>query len=58
MLSHIIYNSNLLYELVLEKQTVINHISDSPYTNAIQSQYFSLHWIIDPAALWHQALKA
>lgn len=51
MLSHIIYNSNLLYELVLEKQTVINHISDSPYTNA-------LHWIIDPAALWHQALKA
>jgi len=58
MLCHIIYNPKLLYELVLEKQTVINHLPDSHlYTNALQAQYLSLHLILDPVALWHQVLK-
>jgi len=41
MLHHIIYNPQLLYELVLEKQTVINHLPDSClHTNALQTQLF------------------
>lgn len=41
MLCHIIYNPQLLYDLVLEKQAVINHLPDSClHTNALQTQLF------------------
>jgi hypothetical protein len=58
MLHHITYNPKLLYEVVLQKQTVINHLPDSClHTNALQTQYLSLHLILDPVALWQQVLK-
>lgn len=58
MLRHIIYNPKVLYEWVLENQTVITHLTDSVPTQMHYKHIFFLHWVLEPIALGHQIMKA